>query len=191
MPIHLPVGPPVTVDQILQSAQDLLNAAPPQSRMRAASSTLSSVNVSPPYKSFVADARDVLADRILIDARETTWRYFLTHSDGEPFAVADVIDSEVSGVNEGPLVQASAAAMIAAEDFASGRESNYELRLLHLPSVYAMAVWLKAPGEDVIFPVAPAPTPLIANMPYGEEAYAKALRPVAEGRMRFGGQPKQ
>ena len=61
---------------------------------------------------------------------------------------------------------------------------HYELRLLRIPAVYAVALWLHAPDGDLLIPVSPAPPPLRANEPYDAAAFSAALRPLAESAMR-------
>jgi len=144
------------------------------------------IRVSQPHRVFLATADDILAGDVTSNPRGTTWRYFLVDSNNEVFAAAEVDGETLSNVNEGLFVQGSANAMIAAEQFAAGRAHDYELRLLSIPAVYTMAVWLKSPGEDVLFPSDPAPSPLVANEPYDEGRFTDALRPLAKQRREAG-----
>ncbi|HYU25686.1 MAG TPA: hypothetical protein VEO74_10815 [Thermoanaerobaculia bacterium] len=164
-----------------RDAPALLNAAP-GGKMRAMAEALPEVNVTHPHQVFSATIADVLAGLVLANARETTWRFFLVHRGDEPFAAAEVAGDALSHVNEGPFVDGTASAMIKAEQYAASNEHNYEMRLLRIPALYTLAVWLTAPGDDVLIPAAPAPAPLVANEVYREESFTSALRPLAEIR---------
>jgi hypothetical protein len=140
------------------------------------------VSVTQPHRVFTATLNDVLVGRVLANAQETTWRYFLVHKGEEPFASAEVAGNEIANVNEGPFVQGTAVAMIAAEQLDAPRHRDYELRLLRIPALYTVAVWLTAEGDDLLIPADPAPEPLVANQPYTEASFVEALRPLAEVR---------
>jgi hypothetical protein len=142
------------------------------------------VKVSPPHRVFSATLQDVMGGRVLTNALETSWRYFLVHGDSEPFAAAEVTGDDLSHVNEGPFVQGSANAMIAAEQLDATRQRDYELRLLRIPALYTVAIWLTSPDDDVLIPAEPAPEPLVANQSYDEAHFTDALRPLAELRLQ-------
>jgi hypothetical protein len=181
MAIHLPEAPPEALEAVRRDAPALLNAAP-GGTMRAMAADLPQVNVTQPHRVFTATLQDVLDRRVLANARETTWRYFLVQNDNEPFAAAEVAENAVSHVNEGPFVRGTADAMVRAEQAGGGSAQTYELRLLRIPALYTIAVWLRAPGDDLLIPAAPAPPPLVANETYREESFTTALLPLAQTR---------
>jgi len=183
MPIHLPSPPPDGIEIVQRDAPTLLSAAPHDSAMsRSVTAGAPEVKVTQPHRVFSATIDDVLRGRVLVNARETTWLYFLVHQDNEPFAAAEVRDHELLHVNEGPFIKGTADAMTAAVDVAAAQSPDYELRLLRIPALYTVAVWLAASGEDVLIPAEPAPPPLVAKQAYAEAAFTDALRPLAELR---------
>ncbi|MFF1477277.1 hypothetical protein ACFVYD_06815 [Streptomyces sp. NPDC058301] len=99
-------------------------------------------------------------------ARPVAWRYLVQHDSG-PVALAETVRDEAGGhvfsqLNYGPFVAGTAAALEAA-----GREpGDAEVRLLHLPAVHLIAVWLHSPASDTLIPAAPAPTGAEADRAY-------------------------
>ena len=86
MLIILPAAPDNALDVVRRTAPAALAIAPADSRMRAASESMSQLNVTMPHRVFSASLDDVLSGRVLVNARETAWRYFLIHGEDEPFA---------------------------------------------------------------------------------------------------------
>lgn len=131
------------------------------------------------------------------DAPMTAWRY-LVEDDGTAVASAEVgVDAKGAVVgfdhlNEGPFVQATAAAQKAAAELPQVRDGRMEARILRIPALYVMALWLKdLDGDsDVIVPMAPAPPYLEADRPYTERDFMKALAGPAKERREFSNAPE-
>jgi hypothetical protein len=87
-------------------------------------------------------------------------------------------------VNAGPFVSGTVDALAVAETVADADERQLELRLLNVPALYLMSVWLLPSGsgkDDAVFvPIAPAPAGIEPNRVYAEREFADALRSVAE-----------
>ncbi len=98
------------------------------------------------------------------------WRYLLSQSD-EVVASAETFtdaagSSQVASFNQGPFVAATAAALEVAEALPETKDGSYELRLLHVPALYTMAVWLHGDGDnDIFIPLDPSPD-IEPNRPY-------------------------
>jgi hypothetical protein len=182
MPIQLPSAPPEALAAVQQNVPRSLQASPPGSAFFAASAAPQGVNVSQPHRVFVASLDDVLSGNVLRNAAETAWRFFLMNAGDDAFATSEVTGSTVTQINEGPFVQGTASAMIAAEGLDAVRTRDYELRLLRIPALYTLAVWLTAPGDDILVPAAPATPPLVPNQPYNEAQFTAALLPLATKR---------
>ncbi|MFF3981729.1 hypothetical protein [Streptomyces sp. NPDC001828] len=102
----------------------------------------------------------------LSDARAVSWRYLVRHG-SEPVALAETVrdasgEHVFSQLNYGPFVAGTAAALDAAGD----RSGDAEVRLLHVPAVHLIAVWLHAESADTLIPAAPAPSGVEAGRPY-------------------------
>ena len=133
----------------------------------------------------------------LADAPMTAWRY-LVEQNGAAVASAEVgVDptGSVRGfdhLNEGPFVQATAAAERAAAKLPQVRDGRVEARIVRIPALYVMALWLKNldGDDDVVIPMAPAPQFLEANRPYTEREFLNALAGPARARAKFSNAPE-
>jgi hypothetical protein len=133
----------------------------------------------------------------LADAPMTAWRYLVEEA-GATVASAEVgVDGKgaVRGfdhVNKGPFAQATAAAQKAAARLPQVRGGRVEARVIRIPALYVMALWLKdLDGDaDVVIPMAPAPPFLEANRAYTEREFLKALAGPAKARRGFSNAPE-
>jgi hypothetical protein len=133
----------------------------------------------------------------LADAPMTAWRYLVEEGDAAVASAEVSVDRRgaVRGfdhLNEGPFVQATAAAQAAAAKLPQVRDGRVEARVVRIPALYVMALWLKDldGDDDVVIPMAPAPEYLEANRPYTEGEFLKALAGPARARGRFSNAPK-
>ncbi|PYQ31389.1 MAG: hypothetical protein DMF56_05705 [Acidobacteria bacterium] len=134
------------------------------------------VRLAPIHRVFTATLADVLAGRVLNAAQESAWR------DVTAGAAAEVASRNgefvITSINEGPFVAATADALETARQL----DGDYELRVLSIPAVYVVALWLYADAGSILIPLSPAPSGLTANQPYNESSFTEALRPLAEKR---------
>ena len=78
----------------------------------------------------------------------TAWRYLVEEA-GAAVASAEVgVDAKgavrgLDHVNEGPFVKATAAAQKAAAKLPQVRDGKVEARVIRVPALYVMALWLK------------------------------------------------
>lgn len=170
MPIRLAPAPPDAASKVRNAAASLI-AQPPSVHALAKAAPVDLSDLHPVY---AATAQDVLDGTVLAAAQLIGWRVIVS-KDGQPLAA---VESDAS-VNEGPFVAGTVEAVTAAEEKFAADARDYELRLLRIPAVYAIAIWLHANDADVLIPVAPAPASLRANEPLGEAAFTEALRPQA------------
>lgn len=120
------------------------------------------------------------------DARPTGWRYLLA-VDEQVLASAETrLESGrqvFSNVNVGPFVGGTVDALSVAEQIAHPDERQLELRLLNVPALYLMSVWLRPSeegAEDGVFvPISPAPPGFEANRPYDRGEFTEALGSAA------------
>jgi hypothetical protein len=140
---------------------------------------------------FDLDLLDVAKGAGLDAARPSAWR-FLALEGGQPVAAAEVPSTAAGGgapraqVNTGTLVAGTFAAIRKAEDLPEVRQGSYELRVLRIPALYVLAVWLKnddAAGEDILFPVSPAPAGIHADRAYPPGELLDELRQPARERL--------
>jgi len=128
---------------------------------------------------------------LLAEARLTGWQYILLSGPKSDqidsvVEVAQVGDIKDKGSPLSPDVRYPAAYGVAINNAITEAEnvsSDYDLRMLRVPSVSLLAVWLHDDLKgDLLFPVYPAPTMLKQQSMFTETALTEALRPLIKQR---------
>lgn len=177
--------PPAQAGSVLRSTIQELVGARRVTTPFLAGATPEGLELTDPHETYTLGLSDLLAGPDLSRARPTGWRY-LVRSDGEAVAAAHSAETApgehvLAQVNEGPFVAATASALTAA----AGVEGTYEPRVLDVPALHAVALWLHdGGGGDQLVPLAPFPidVPTGQPMPAAEllSRLAAAAGPVAE-----------
>jgi hypothetical protein len=131
-----------------------------------------------------------IAEGASLDAATVVGRRFLVMDGSAPIASAELSDSETGAgfqTNEGPYVEATATAIARAEVDPQLANDDFEIRVLRIPALYFMGLWLKNDrgGADVVIPLDPAPAPLEAGRKYSPVEALSALAERARGRLAF------
>ncbi len=142
---------------------------------------------------------DALAGGKLLDAAtQASWRYLLVQDDA-PIAEAELSAGrkgargagakalEFLGLTQGPFAGATVDALAAAERLPQVAAADYELRLLKIPAVYLVALWLHGAKDDILMPMGDPPGGLKRNKAYTEAGVMRALRGMVEQTKRFQG----
>src|ERR671923_461123 len=161
MPIETPEPPEEAVEAVRASIAR--RARPRRLRARAPAAS-----VTAPQRVFTVGL-DALAGEASVEdsASPTGWR-FLVEEAREPVAAAEVHDETPAAVpaqvTEGQFVRSTAEGLRAAEAHPSVGEAAFELRLLRVPALNLVALWLHTAGrEDLFVPLEPAPAPFEAG----------------------------
>jgi hypothetical protein len=145
---------------------------------------------SEPHPVYVATLDDLASGKLLDAAKQTSWRYLLVHSDaavGEAelgarrrgakgAKSAKGSELEFLGLTHGPFTGATVDALHAAERLPQIAKADYEMRLLKVPAVYLVALWLHGKAEDILIPMGQPPGGLKKNKAYTEAGVIRALR---------------
>ncbi|MFC7713593.1 hypothetical protein [Nonomuraea recticatena] len=121
---------------------------------------LDDVEVSTPHQVFALLVRDIEAGAGLETAQPVGWR-FLLESGGNVLAGAEV--SETPERTFPPTfyrsssVGATATAVKAARALPQLQLARFDLRLLRIPELYQIALWLHSPNTDLLIPLTPSP----------------------------------
>ena len=151
------------------------------------------VSHSEPHPVYVAGLDDLADGKLLAAAKQTGWRYLLVHGDaavGEAELSAETRaprgaksgrskEPQFLGLTHGPFAAATIDALHAAERLPQIEKADYELRLLKVPAVYLVALWLHSGSEDILIPLGQPPAKLKKNRPYTEAGIIRALRATA------------
>ena len=157
---------------------------------------LEALSHSEPHPVFYAPLDALAGGKLLDAATQSSWRYLLVQDDA---AVAEAELSvgrkdakragpkalEFLGLTHGPFTAATIEALAAAEQLPQVAAADYELRLLKIPAVYLVALWLHGAKDDILIPMGDPPGGLKKNKPYTEAAIIKALRGIVEQTKRF------
>ena len=107
-------------------------------------------------------ADDINAGAGLDRARAVGWRHLVTEH-GKAIASAETTVAQdgkthvPSHVDEGPFVDATAAAVAAAQALPAVAAGDFEIRVLRIPALYFMALWLHSTATDLLMPLEPSP----------------------------------
>jgi hypothetical protein len=133
---------------------------------------------------------DQLVEGVDLEAAKPIGRRFLVMAGDEAISSAEITAPDGAGfqANEGPFVAASAAAIAQAEADPELSAHDYELRLLRIPALYFVALWLRDDHDhdhDVLIPLDPAPAPFEAGRKYRPGEVLAELASMARERLRF------
>lgn len=185
MTLRVPETSPQAVDAIQRRLAEL--AGRPEFRRRAlATADIGQVSLAAPHDVYTLGLDRIVAGGSL-DEAQPVGRRFLVMDDARAIAAAEVAGDDGSGFssNEGRFVAATADAIRHAEQDPELADGRYELRLLRIPAIYLMALWLKDDdgGDGVVIPLEPAPPPLQAGRRYGPDELLRSLAGLAEQRL--------
>lgn len=151
------------------------------------------LQLTDPHQVFTLGLADLVAGRGLEAARPSGWRY-LVRDDDNVLASAEAVvtarsdEYAFSAFSEGGFVPATAHALEAARALPAVNQGSFELRLLNVPGLYVMALWLhEASGtDDLLIPLAPSPVEIPRGRPVPaarlvEELASKARSAAAVG----------
>jgi len=145
------------------------------------------LDVAVPHPVYAVGLEQIVQGELLSAASLVAWRYLLLDDQQVQCAVevdvrADDGQLNFSHINRGPFVANSVQSITVAETLAPVQQNDYELRLLKIPGLYLLALWLHGPDE-IILPIAPSISGLVANVPYSESDLLTVLQPMAEARL--------
>ena len=191
--------PPDKGREIIRTALDGIVDHSPTTRGMAAGGG-EKLDLAAPHKIFFVGLRDAAERRILSAAVQTGWRYIILRGD-TPMAAAELgVDAaggggdpdedaglEFSQFNRGPYVISTVEGVESASKLEAVLKDDYEVRLLKIPSLYIIALWLHGAAEvdDLIIPLPPTRRGLKAFESYSEGQFADIIHEAALKKLRF------
>lgn len=159
MPLNLPEPPHGVADEV-RSKLHKFAAEGKFSGKALRGARKESLDVSTPHQVFTMGLDDVLAGGGVERTQPAGWRYLIEEA-GQPIASAETSagsegTQEVSSFTEGPFVAATDKAMKFVRKLPKLEAAGFELRLLRIPAVYQMALWLHSADEDLMVPLEPS-----------------------------------
>ena len=151
-------------------------------------------DIALPHEVYAMGLDDVVGGD-LKKARRTGWRYLVLQ--GDRAVAAAVVDApegkarmQFSHVNSGPFVEETVNAVAQAEGLEAVARGDYEVRLLNIPALYVMALWLHGERDDLLLPMPPTNESLDAKKVYAAADLLKRLKRPAQARSAFDDTPR-
>jgi hypothetical protein len=140
------------------------------------------LQLTEPHEVFTLGLTDLVAGKGLDAAKPTGWRYLVQEDDkvlasAESVAVGPANEHVFSAFNEGSFVASSASAIRAVREIPEVEQGSFELRLLNVPGLYVLALWLHSVQgkDDLLVPLAPSPVEAPAGKPVPATVLLKEL----------------
>lgn len=186
MPLHMPEPPQLVPDKIRSKLNEFADGSKFSTKaLRGARKE--QLDVTTPHRVFTMGLDDVASGAGLDRAQPGGWRY-LVEDGGQLIASAEATERddggfELSQFTEGPFVAATDKAVKAVRKLPQLAAAGFELRLLRIPALYMMALWLHAAAADLLVPLAPSPIgkdgkAMLASEFFGD--LADEVRPAAQ-----------
>lgn len=145
------------------------------------------LQLTEPHQVFTLGLTDLAAGKGLDAAKPTGWRY-LVQEDDKVLASAETVagpggEQVFSAFNESRFVASSASAIRAVREIPEVEQGGFELRLLNVPGLYVLALWLHDAQRDgdLLVPLAPSPVETPAGRPVAAAVLLKELADKAKG----------
>ncbi len=189
--------PPQVLELVKAALQTHLGGGARVAAMQGA--TLPQMSATLPHQVYSLNLNDLVGADPLAKAQLVGWRHLITGGNQTAMAAEVACDDRggslrFSHLHEGPLVGGLAQALVAAEHAPEVNQGSYEVRVLRIPSIYVMSLWLKAdaPNTDLFIPVAPTNRLLTPGHMYAAAEFADLLKRIAQEHIQhpFNSAPK-
>ena len=163
MALRVPAPPTEAADAVHTTFQAFADSG--TFRLPALRNATGPLQLTQPHQVFTLGLADLAAGRGLEAAEPSGWRYLVQEGDNA-LAAADTVatgpgnEYVFSAFNEGRFVTSTAQAIQAAQAIPEVSQGDFELRLLHVPGLHVMALWLhdvKGNASDLLVPLEPSP----------------------------------
>jgi hypothetical protein len=186
MSLHTPKLSDSSLRTIQQGVDHLAQRSGYEDRLLAEADT-TQLTVAVPHDVYSLGLDAIAQGKGLSDAERVGRRVLVMEGD-RPILAAELQDPDGEGgftATEGPYTETTAQAVSDIETWPTVANGEYELRMLRLPALYLMALWLKdyEGQSDLIVPIAPTPSGLEPGVPYTEHELFAALRERTPGNL--------
>lgn len=189
MPLELPVPPPEVSSAVRGKLQQYRGPETPNP-VALGGSDPGELTLSSPHETYVLGLEDLLSSSLTEAARATGWRYLLYDAEGAVATAETVGTSEgehrFALFNRGPFVASTVEALRVAAELPQVAEQDMHVRVLTIPALNMVALWLHGQRDDVWVPLTPAPAGIEAGRAYAEAELLNALREPARRLSEIG-----
>lgn len=193
MPIHRLTPPTASTDALNATLNSAANRGQPA--LRALHGTNAN-QADIPHPVYELSLSDLANGNGVAAARLIAWRYLLASATGGAIAAEVHVDPggahEFGSLNEGLFVGDTIQATRRADGDATFANGSYELRLLRIPALYVVALWLKDQTglEDRFIPIGTVFPPLSPGRAYRTDELEQLLTGPAADRLQVDDRPK-
>lgn len=186
MAITVPTPPNKGLEIVRGTLRHLL-ATSSNTHRSLAQADFNNLTVAAPHPVYVVGLENIIEREIVSAAMLTSWRYILFDGDQTLLATEISLDQDGEAIdllsaNQGPFVEGTIKGVGFAESQEIIQEGSYELRLLDIPALYFLGLWLS--NENSLFiPLSPAPGEVKAYFIYTENELVSSLLPIAKQRL--------
>ncbi len=179
--------PPAEGFGIIREALGKLTSGPAATFAAVAEGAPTHLNIAAPHPVYFVGLTDVAEGKLLSGAVLKGWRYLVLRDD-ETIGAANLIMSgpdqnlQFSHISHGPFAKNTVEGISYAESLPEVVSDDYELRLLDIPSLYVVALWLHG-NQDKLIPLPPTNRALEPYRSYSEAEMTEALRGPAVSRL--------
>jgi hypothetical protein len=140
-------------------------------------------DVGQPHQVYYISPNSLVHEGSLTSARAVAWRNVQYAFGGsvakEVDTALDATNTQVTSVNQGPYSSVPSEQIEALKKREQDGDENFEIRILRIPEVYLVALWLHSFKSDIIIPVAPTPPNFVAGRDYTPAQLGESLSSVA------------
>ncbi|UGT61256.1 hypothetical protein [Nocardia asteroides] len=160
MPLHLPEPPTEVPDKVRGKLRAFADGEKFSTKaLRGARKD--QLDLSTPHQIYTLGLDDITAGAGLDAARAVGWRYLVVDG-AQIIASAETTlapdgTQQMSRFTEGPFVLATDKALKVVRKLPQLTAAGFDLRLLRIPALYVMALWLHSPLADILAPLDPSP----------------------------------
>ena len=145
------------------------------------------IDLSRPHQVFSIDLHDLVGNDPLDQAKSIAWRYMLMN--GTDAVASAELTTETGGSAEyaGFFKSQFDRATIEAVNRMEGKlheDRDYEMRLLRIPEIYVIAVWLHSDVSDEFLPLEGVPPELEQFAIYDRAAMSSALKTLGAAKLK-------
>lgn len=182
MTIIFPAAPAGRDDIIRPALEVALNTQALGIRRELAVNTNAHFSLSPAWQGYFLTLDDVLAEVGPEKAVAGNWHQLVFIND-EAVMDAQLTEHDdvltFSSLNVGPVAPATVKALNQAENSASLEDGDYELRMLSVPALHLVTLWLHNDKKEMFIPIAPTPASLLRDQVTDWAGLVGVLLPAA------------
>ena len=186
MSLRVPDPPPEGIETIRDALASLVGQ-PSAAASAITEAGPENLTVAAPHQVYFVGLRDIAEGQLLDAARLVGWRYIILDDSEQTVAAAELRITpddgglDFSSVNRGPFVAGTVEAARVAESLEVVSTQDFEFRLLDIPGLYVVALWLHG-STDILIPLPLTSEELEPLHPYGQEEVMGLLREPARRR---------